>query len=394
MEYSELIEVIKRDEDSKHQFEANVTNQISLGQEMIAFCNSGGGSLFIGIGDDGSISGLTREDISRLNQLVSNAASQQVRPPINPLTENIATPSGLVMRIMVANGMSKPYMDKNGVIWVKSGADKRKATSREEVQRLYQSAGLIHGDEIPAMGLSLEDLDQVYFAKFFEKHFGESLKDQDLSQEEILQNMNLMRDGALNIAGALLFSKNPTFKLPTFIVKAIVFPYNSLDATYYLDSRDISGKLIDVFKECIKFVNSSVHHIQGDQSVNSLGIPEIPQITLEELLANALIHRDYFVSAPIRLFIFANRIEIISPGHLPNNLNIEHIKRGNSNIRNPILASFAAKILPYRGLGSGILRALKAYPDIDFEDDRDGNLFKVIIKRKVLSFGKGKGAED
>jgi ATP-dependent DNA helicase RecG len=108
---------------------------------------------------------------------------------------------------------------------------------------------------------------------------------------------------------------------------------------------------------------------------------EIPKVVLEELLANALIHRDYFISAPIRIFIFTNRIEIISPGHLPNNLTVANIKAGNSNIRNPILASFATKILPYRGLGNGIRRALKAYPAIEFEDDRSGNQFKVIIFR-------------
>ena len=66
-------------------------------------------------------------------------------------------------------------------------------------------------------------------------------------------------------------------------------------------------------------------------------------------------------------------------------LTIENIKRGNSNIRNPILASYATKILPYRGLGSGIIRALRAYSDIEFEDDHDGNQFKAIIKRRTLS---------
>ena len=86
----------------------------------------------------------------------------------------------------------------------------------------------------------------------------------------------------------------------------------------------------------------------------------------------------------MRVFVFANRVEIISPGHLPNNLTVENIKTGNSNIRNPILASFAAKLLPYRGLGSGILRALKAYPDIEFEDNRAGNFFKVTITRKLI----------
>ena len=103
----------------------------------------------------------------------------------------------------------------------------------------------------------------------------------------------------------------------------------------------------------------------------------------EELVANALIHRDYFVSAPVRLLVFGNRVEIINPGHLPNNLTIENIKTGNSNIRNPILASFASKLLPYRGLGSGILRALRAYPHIELIDDREGNLFKVIVARPM-----------
>ncbi|WP_293647971.1 RNA-binding domain-containing protein [Thiolapillus sp.] len=383
METAELLEIIGRDEDSKHQFKANVTNETSLAQEMVAFSNSGGGSIFIGVSNDGTFTGLGREDIGRLNQLVSNAASQQVRPPINPQTENISTPEGLVMRVVVPDGISKPYMDKNGVIWVKSGADKRKATSREEIQRLYQSAGLIHGDEIPVPGMTVSDLDVDYFKAFFEKNFGETLEQQDVSLPDILHNMNLMKDGVLNISGALLFAKKPSYKLPMFIVKAIAFPGNDIHETNYQDSRDITGKLADVFQQSMSFVLGNIHHIQGDQDVNAPGQPEIPSIALEELIANALIHRDYFVSAPIRIFVFDNRVEIISPGHLPNNLTVENIKSGNSNIRNPILASFATKILPYRGLGSGITRALKAYPDIHFEDDRDGNLFKVIIPRVV-----------
>lgn len=75
-------------------------------------------------------------------------------------------------------------------------------------------------------------------------------------------------------------------------------------------------------------------------------------------------------------------MEIISPGTLPNNLTIANIKTGNSNIRNPILISYAAKgLLPYHGIGSGILRALKAWPNIDFEDDRESSLFKAIVRR-------------
>lgn len=385
METAELLAIIGRNEDGKNQFKANVTNETSLAQEMVAFSNSGGGTIFIGVSNDGTFSGLNRDDMGRLNQLTSNAASQHVRPPINPQTENVAAPEGLVLRIYVPDGIAKPYMDKNGVIWVKSGSDKRKATSREEIQRLYQRAGLIHGDEVPVPGLTIADLDGDYFKAFFERNFGETVDNQDLPLSTLLENMNLMRGNVFNVSGALLFAKNPSFKLPAFIVKAIAFPGNEIHETDYIDSGDLTGKIADVFQKSISFVFGNIRQIQGDQNVNAPGEPEIPRITLEELIANALIHRDYFVSASVRLFVFNNRVEIISPGHLPNNLTIENIKRGNSNIRNPILASYAAKILPYRGLGSGIIRALKAYPDIDFENDEDGNLFKVTIRRRSLN---------
>ncbi len=117
-------------------------------------------------------------------------------------------------------------------------------------------------------------------------------------------------------------------------------------------------------------------------SVNSPGIPEIPQAVFEELLVNALIHRDYLISAPIRLFIFDDRVEIISPGHLPNNLTIEKIRIGNSNIRNPVLTSYVAKgLLPYKGIGSGIRRALNEWEKIDFTDDRQSAIFTATIHR-------------
>jgi ATP-dependent DNA helicase RecG len=91
------------------------------------------------------------------------------------------------------------------------------------------------------------------------------------------------------------------------------------------------------------------------------------------------------VNATIRLFIFDDRIEIISPGHLPNNLTVEKIRTGISNIRNPILVSYAAKgLLPYRGLGSGIKRALDDWPDISFTDDREGSMFIATVHRKEL----------
>jgi ATP-dependent DNA helicase RecG len=382
METSELIEIIARGEDTRNQYKENFHNVDSLAAEIVAFSNSGGGKIFIGVEDKNwTVTGLTKNDVSRLNQLISNAATQSVRPPINPITENVNHPDGLVTVVTIPDGISKPYMDNSGAIWVKSGSDKRKVTSREEIQRMFQSAGLLHGDEIPANGLSVSDIDLPFFEDFFKKEYGESLDTQDNSINNIFYNMNLAKNEVLNIAGALLFAKQSHFRLPAFIVKAVAYPGDEIDEDHYVDSRDITGKISDIFQQTISFIIINIRQRQSDKTVNSTGESEIPRIVLEELIANALIHRDYFITAPIRIFIFNNRIEIISPGHLPNNLTIQNIKSGNSNIRNPILASFATKLLPYRGLGNGIRRAVKAYPDIDFFDDRDNNFFKVVINR-------------
>ena len=388
METSELIEIVSRDEDSKHQFKANVTNVQKLTEELVAFSNSGGGQIFIGVSNDGTFSGLTRKDMNRLNKLVSNTCTNNVRPPINVETENVPTPDGLVMVVTVSEGISKPYMDNKGAILVKNGPDKRKVTSREEIQRIYQSAGLIHGDEIPVRGATVADLDTNYFKDFFERQFAESADSQDVSLPKLMENMNLMKDGILNVSGALLFAKNPSFRLPVFIVKTVTYPGNSVDENNYIDSQDITGKIADVFQKSMSFALGNIRHLQKDQGINAPGKPEIPKITFEELIANALIHRDYFISAPIRIFVFSDRVEIISPGCLPNNLTIENIKSGISNIRNPILASYATKILPYRGLGNGIIRALKAYPNIDFYNDTDGSQFKVTIHRQIVRYEK------
>jgi len=381
MEAVEIMQVLARGEDSYNQFKRDVTNIDALAIEIIAFSNTLGGRIFIGVNDDGTVTGLSADDVHRINQLLSNAASQNVKPAVNPLAEVAMIDERRIMIIEIAKGINKPYQDKNGVFWVKSGADKRKATSREEIQRLFQDSGMVHGDISPAGGMTVADIDMEYFREFFQKRYGESLAEQSIPLEQTITNLNLGKNEELNITGALLFAQSPSTRLPSFIVKAAVFPGVTLATEAYIDSRDITGKIADIFQQTIGFLLTNTRNVQGEQSVNSLGLPEIPRIVFEELVANALVHRDYFISAPIRVFIFSDRVEIISPGHLPNDLTVANIKAGNSNTRNPVLASFAYQILPYRGFGSGILRALENYPDIDFIDDRDGNLFTCIIRR-------------
>jgi ATP-dependent DNA helicase RecG len=382
METAELLETVALGEDTRHQFKADATNAIALGSEMVAFANASGGQIFIGVADDGTLQPHDAASVRRLNGLIANASTNCVRPAINLVTENVAVAGGIVVVVTVPEGLSKPYMDNIGAIWVKSGSDKRRVTSREEMQRMFQAAQLLHGDDVPVPGSSVADVDLDYFRHFFRSRFEEDLDEQNLSLAQVLSNMRLLADDRLTVTGVLLFAKEPQALLPVFHVKAISCPGTDVHASRYLESADILGRMDTQFEGSMAFVFRHLRREQADQGVNSLGKIEIPRIVLEELLANAFIHRDYFVSAPIRVFIFGNRIEIISPGHLPNNLTVANIRSGTSNMRNPILSSFATRVLPYRGLGTGILRALKEYPDIEFEDDHGRNEFRATIRRR------------
>ncbi|MBR3731153.1 MAG: ATP-dependent DNA helicase RecG, partial [Spirochaetales bacterium] len=110
-------------------------------------------------------------------------------------------------------------------------------------------------------------------------------------------------------------------------------------------------------------------------------ILEISKIALEELLQNALTHRDYSINAPINLFVFDNRIEIISPGKLPNSLTIENIKMGNAVVRNNLIVTFSSRMMKYRGIGTGIRRAIKEEPLTELINDTECDRFIVRIPR-------------
>lgn len=380
---SELLAEIAHGEDSARQFKADVRNAESLASEMAAFANCSGGTIFIGVADDGATPGLAPQDVARINQLISNAASQLVRSPLAVQTENVALKNGrLVIVLTVPKGIDKPYFDKNGVIWLKSGADKRRVNSKEELRRLFQISDQFHADELPTKA-GIEKLDKLRFRDFLRDVYKQEYPDSPAELTRLLQNMNLATDsGKLNLAGVLIFAEQPEWIVPQFVVKAIRYPGNKIHATDYVDTEDFSGPLPRIFADALAFIMRNLHKVQAGRGVNAPGTPEIPETVFEELLVNALVHRDYLVSAPIRLFIFDNRIEIISPGHLPNNLTVEKIRAGNSNIRNPILVSYVAKgLLPYHGLGSGIKRALEKWPSIDFSDDHDGCLFTATVHR-------------
>jgi len=382
MEAIELIKLIERGEDSRLQFKQNANSPESLAGELVAFANSKGGRILIGVNDQGTVTGLTSDDIRRINQLLANTATNLVRPSINPETENVAVAGRWVIVVTIPEGLSKPYADNGGLFWVKCGADKRRATAREEIQRMLQSSDLVHADEVQVEGTTVADVDLGHFRAFFENQYGESLNEEALPLSQLLENLGLAKGGTLNLAGLLLFGSNPQRYRPAFLVKAVSFVGNDPAGERYRDSEDIVGCLKDLYARTMSFVLRNLRRIQVQAGFNTEGELEVSRQALEELVVNMLLHRDYFISAPWRVMIFDDRIELVSPGALPNNLTVNNIRRGVSNMRNPLIASFATKELPYRGIGTGIRRAVAAIRDLGLESDHELNMFTARIPRR------------
>jgi len=228
MEIDEALSEIMLGEDSRRQFKANLTNPEQAAAEIVAFLNSSRGKFFIGVGDDGSIASLDAQDIRRINQLLTNVATQNVRPPASLRTQNIRIDGELIMVIDVPEGLNKPYCDNEGRYWAKNGADKRKVSNSEELQRLFQADAKLFADERPIPETSIEDLDMSVFADFYRSKTGSRLDSAVLPAGRILEALGLMKRGAITLAGLLLVGKDPARHAPLFHVAAALFPGTNL----------------------------------------------------------------------------------------------------------------------------------------------------------------------
>jgi len=395
MTNEELINIVASGEDSKTQFKLKFDNIDKLSAEIAAMANSEGGTILVGISDDGEIVGV--EDLPKLNQWISNAASQKIIPPVQVITDNVIYKNKLIVCIKVPLGTNKPYAVNQTDFWVKVGADKRRAT-REELQRLMQAAAILHADEKVIQGTSLKDLDLMLFRDFYFEEYEDELPENPNELATILSNLKLLKDGQTTLAGLLLFGKKPELILPQFVIKAVCFVGEDESENSFIDKTTIGGVLSAQFQNAMAFFKRNLKYVQRNAtSFNVAGELEIPSRALEETVTNALLHRDYLIQSSIRIFIFRNRVAIMSPGILPNTVTIENIKQGIQVARNPILLSFAAKLsrykfeelglkIPYSGIGTGIKRILKECNNAEiappeFVEDRTTGQFKVIFDR-------------
>ena len=373
-------------ETTKVQFKESFTSQKEIAKEMIAFANTKGGVILFGVEDKcGKLVGLSYDEIQVISRELGNAANEQVRPTIYIETEVVRVEEKHFLICSVAEGKNKPYKNLNGEIWVKQGADKRRITENSEILALFQDSGSYQPDAVGVNGTTFDDLDRYAIDDYLQKVYATTLDGFGGKAEQVLKNIHILNHhGVPTLAGYLFFGKHPEYNCPTCMVKAVSFFGNDLAGTQYRDSKEIFGNMPQLYDKTMAFLKANLHNVQEEgASFNTLGKLEIAEEVLEEVVQNALVHRDLLRPAPIRLFVFDNRVEVISPGALAGGLTEEDIRNGKTYQRNPYMATFATNALYYKGIGSGIVRILVEYPEIRLENDVNGKEFKVAIPRTI-----------
>jgi len=378
---------IANGEDSYTQFKRNITNSEKLAQELVAFSNARGGLLIIGVDDDGAVVGLEGDDIRRLNQLIGHVIHTHIQPPIYPLVKIENIEGQKILSIEIDEGSNKPYATHQGIYLTKAGSDKRKI-SPQELRRLFAESKNLFPDESIVHRTTIDDLDMSKLKKFLKADNPDilnKLHHHDLDLKTVLSNLELLRDDHLTLAGNLIFGENPQRFTPSFYVDCCYFDGNDVGVSRFISKKTLKGTLDELYEDSMRFIVSQLRSYQVDAGFNSNAKLEINQEVLTELVVNALVHRDYYINASIKIFMFHNRIEIINPGKLTNSLTVEKIKSGIAVQRNPILSSICKTILPYTGYGSGIKRILKLNSSVEFINDVEMEQFKSIVYRESMT---------
>ena len=404
----DIIRLRDNGEQTTVQFKERVTrdNKYDVACEMVALSNAHGGLIVIGINDKtGVVNPLSFSETQETTNLLGDLASEGVVPQIMLDIENVPIDSGTVIVASIKEGKNKPYRDTKGIIWLKQGADKRKVFDSTEIVSMLMENGQIHPDSLPIDGTSFGDLDENTVKNYLLNRFRNDFERQELSfaqlqqqpleelagllsqtPEGILRNNGLiLPNGRLTLAALMLMGKNPQRWLPAFTVRCISFVGNSIGGTEFRDKSgsDADGNIVHLYKYIMSFLTRNLRQKQVQPEFNSPGELEVSATSLSELVVNSLLHRSYVIEAPLRVFIFDNRIEIHSPGLLPDGVTLDSIRQGISVPRNKLLFNHGINLLPYTGAGSGITRALQYTPDIEFENSETLREFVITIQRET-----------
>ncbi len=404
----DILKQIKAGEVSGVQFKERILDKYDIACELVAFSNSHGGKLVVGIKDKtGETNALSYSEVQETTNLLSDIASENVVPSILIKIDTVEVEDGNLVVATVKEGLNKPYHDNKGIVWVKNGADKRKVFDNAELAEMMTDCGSFAPDEAGVRDATVNDLDATTIKQFLGNRFDRVLENKGLTGdafneasldmicsaiakghdcEKILRNLRFIRpDGSLTVAAMLLFGKYTQRWLPMMTAKCICFAGNSVGSKVFRDKvndADMEGNLLHQYDTIMDFFTRNLHNVQVGEEFNSMGKLEIPYTSLVEFTVNSLVHRSLNMKAPVRIFIFDNRVEIHSPGALPNGLTIDDIKAGTSMPRNMFLFNNAIYLLPYTGVGSGITRALDEDINVTFMNNDKAQEFVITVWRE------------
>ena len=404
----DILKQINAGEVSGVQFKERILDKYDIACELVAFSNSHGGKLVVGIKDKtGETNALSYSEVQETTNLLSDIASENVVPSILIKIDTIEVEDGNLVIATVKEGPNKPYHDNKGIVWVKNGADKRKVFDNAELAEMMTDCGSFAPDEAGVRDATVNDLDATTIKQFLGNRFDRVLEKKGLTgdafneasldmicsaiakghdSEKILRNLRFIRpDGSLTVAAMLLFGKYTQRWMPMMTAKCICFAGNSVGSKIFRDKvndADMEGNLLHQYDTIMDFFTRNLHNVQVEDEFNSMGKLEIPYTSLVEFTVNSLVHRSLNMKAPVRIFIFDNRVEIHSPGALPNGLTIDDIKAGTSMPRNMFLFNNAIYLLPYTGVGSGITRALDEDINVTFMNNDKAQEFVITVWRE------------
>ena len=396
MNRTDLIALIRDGENSVVEFKRDDVHSDKLAKEMAALLNFEGGCILLGVEDDGAVSGLTRSR-EKAERWVMDIARNNIRPAVVPSWSSVTFDDGRVVGAvgLPADGLGKPYKARRGAAWIsfyRVGSTSREAT-REEEGRLRQQAGL-HYDRKRVPGAGLESLDLVRLENYFRVILKRRVPADREEWLRVLGNLGLLEESAgtmtASVAGLLLFGRNPNRRLPQAGITAAAFPstekdYDAVDEEFVrgpLVSSFSSGKRVQekgVIDRAVDFVARNAGTTAWIESGRRRRRKALPTEAVREAIVNAVAHRDYTIEvADVELSLYGDRLEVISPGRLPNGVTVEKMKEGMRVARNELLKEV---LRDYRyvehfsmGVRNRIIKGMQAHngtePDLVEEENR------------------------
>lgn len=360
-----------------------------LAAAIVALANTAGGQIFVGVDNNGQIVGIDQNERDRISQAIDNVARNNIAPPVTVIQETIIDEQGRVaLAVHIPKGEQRPYRTNRGIYFVRTTSGRQQA-SREELLRLFQATESLYYDETPiVLSSSITDLELQARQDLLELARGRGVDVDSIDPEKLLHNWRLLREtnggSHLTLAGVLFLSRNPQYFLPTAYVSALRIPGTEI-ANEPLDQKRIEGRMLNIFEDTLRFLYIHLprpHRIQGmEPEVHA----EFPPAVLREILVNALAHRDYTIPSPIRVIVYDDRLEVRSPGQLPNTVKLESLVYGMHVLRNPIIYNMLLRVGLVTDAGSGIPRIIRLTRQATGKEPifkLEGNEFVVSLLRR------------